>query len=419
MKNLNKLTMLLGLIILIGMGCKTSRQDATDSPTKMIKEDVVYLASDALTGREIGTDGEMAAGAYIADRFKRLGIQPMGENGTFFQTLSVDKKKANPHGVEFSDTKDNAITGRNVIGYIDNNSPYTVVIGAHYDHLGMGQEGSLHAGEPAIHNGADDNASGTAALMKLAADMRNAKLKNNVLFIAFTGEEKGLWGSNYFVKNPTIDLSSVNFMINMDMVGRLESDRGLIINAVGTSPVWKPTIDKLNKDRFNISTSESGVGPSDHTSFYLMDLPVLHFFTGAHEDYHKPGDDFDKVDYQGILDIKNFIQELVMELDDDKITFTKTKEEEQASRADFKVTLGVIPDYIFDGEGMRIDGVREGRTADAAGMKKGDIVVQLGEAKIKDMMSYMEALALFEEGQTVPIKYIREGKEIESAVTFK
>ena len=411
--------MLLGLIILIGLGCKTARQDATDSPIKMIKADVVYLASDALAGREIGTDGEMAAGAYIADRFKRLGLKPMGENGTFFQTLSVDKKKANPHGVEFSDTKDNAITGRNVIGYIDNKSPYTVVIGAHYDHLGMGQSGSLHAGEPAIHNGADDNASGTAALMKLAADLRKAKLKNNVLFIAFTGEEKGLWGSNYFVKNPTIDLSSVNFMINMDMVGRLESDRGLIINAVGTSPVWKSTIEKLNKNRFNISTSESGVGPSDHTSFYLMDLPVLHFFTGAHEDYHKPGDDFDKVDYQGILDIKNFIQEMIMELDDDKIAFTKTKEEEQASRADFKVTLGVIPDYIFDGEGMRIDGVREGRTADAAGLKKGDIVVQLGEAKIKDMMSYMEALALFEEGQTVPIKYIREGKEIESSVTFK
>lgn len=411
--------MLLGLIILIGFGCKTARQDATDSPVKMIKADVVYLASDALKGREIGTDGEMAAGAYIADRFKRLGIQPMGENGTFFQTLSVDKKKANPHGVEFADTKDNAITGRNVIGYIDNNSPYTVVIGAHYDHLGMGQEGSLHAGEPAIHNGADDNASGTAALIKLAADMRNAKLKNNVLFIAFTGEEKGLWGSNYFVKNPTIDLSSVNFMINMDMVGRLESDRGLIINAVGTSPVWKSTIEKLNKNRFNISTSESGVGPSDHTSFYLMDIPVLHFFTGAHEDYHKPGDDFDKVDYQGILDIKNFIQEMVMELDDDKIAFTKTKEEQQASRADFKVTLGVIPDYIFDGEGMRIDGVREGRTADAAGLKKGDIVTQLGEAKIMDMMSYMEALALFEEGQTVPIKYIREGKEVESTVTFK
>jgi Zn-dependent M28 family amino/carboxypeptidase len=283
----------------------------------------------------------------------------------------------------------------------------------------MGQEGSLHAGEPAIHNGADDNASGTAALIKLAADLRKAKLNNNVLFIAFTGEEKGLWGSNYFAKNPTIDLESVNFMINMDMIGRLESDRGLIINAVGTSPVWKPTIEKLNKDRFNISTSESGVGPSDHTSFYLMDIPVLHFFTGAHEDYHKPGDDPEKVDYDGILDIKNFIQELIMELDDDKIAFTKTKEEQQASRADFKVTLGVIPDYIFDGEGMRIDGVREGRTADAAGLKKGDIVIQLGEAKIKNMMSYMEALALFEEGQTVPIKYIRDDKTIEGTVTFK
>jgi hypothetical protein len=296
---------------------------------------------------------------------------------------------------------------------------YTIVIGAHYDHLGMGKEGSLHADGPAIHNGADDNASGVAVMLGLASELRKAKLENNVLFIAITGEEKGLWGSNYFVKNPTIDLSSVNFMINMDMVGRLSDDRGLVINAVGTSPVWVSTIDKLNGGRFKVTTSESGIGPSDHTSFYLADIPAVHFFTGAHEDYHKPSDDAGLLNYEGMLKIEGFIKDMIMELDDDKIAFTKTKDEQQASRADFKVTLGVIPDYLFDGDGMRIDGVREGRTADAAGLKKGDIVVQLGDAKIADMMSYMEALALFEEGQTVPIKYIRDKKVIEGTVTFK
>ncbi len=405
---------------LLGTACKTGQQKSTSAETlKMLQADIEYLASDELQGREFGTTGEMAAGAYIADRFRRLGLKPMGENGTYYQTLSVDMSKMNPHSVEFTKDGKNAASGRNVIGFLDNKSPYTIVIGAHYDHLGMGKEGSLHAGSPAIHNGADDNASGVAVMLGLASELRKAKLKNNVLFIALTGEEKGLWGSNYFVKNPTIDLSTVNFMINMDMVGRYSDDRGLAVNAVGTSPVWVSTLDKLNQGRFKISTSESGIGPSDHTSFYLADIPAIHFFTGAHEDYHKPSDDFDKINYEGMLKIEGFIRDLVMELDDDKIAFTKTKDEQQASRADFKVTLGVIPDYLFDGEGMRIDGVREGRTADVAGLKKGDIVTQLGDAKIKDMMSYMEALALFEEGQTVPIKYIRDKKEMTGTVTFK
>lgn len=405
---------------ILGSGCKTAQQkSAKNDALEALRSDIEYLASDALKGREFGTPGEMAAGDYIADRYRRMGLKPMGEDGTYFQTLSVDMSKMNPHSVEFTREAQNAASGRNVIGYLDNKSPYTIVIGAHYDHLGMGKEGSLHAGEAAIHNGADDNASGVAVMLQLADKLRKERLSNNVMFIALTGEEKGLWGSNYFVKNPTIDLSKVNFMINMDMVGRLSDDRGLVINAVGTSPVWTSTIDRLNGNRFKITTSESGIGPSDHTSFYLADIPAIHLFTGAHEDYHKPSDDFDKLNYQGMLEIEGFISDMVMELDDEKIAFTKTKDEQQASRADFKVTLGVIPDYLFDGDGMRIDGVREGRTADAAGLKKGDIVVQLGSAKIKDMMSYMEALALFEEGQTVPIKYLRDKKMMEGTVTFK
>lgn len=388
------------------------------APIKMIKADVEYLASDALMGREIGTEGEMAAGAYIADRFKRLGLKPAGEDGTFFQYVSVNKKTANPHSVDFVDSGSDAITGRNVMAMIDKGSDYTIVVGGHYDHLGMGSEGSLHAGENEIHNGADDNASGIALILKLAADLRNADISQNVLLMAYTGEEKGLWGSNYYVKNPTIDLTSVNFMVNLDMVGRLEADRGLIINGVGTSPVWQSTIDNANISGIKITTTESGVGPSDHTSFYLQDIPAVHFFTGAHEDYHKPSDDADKVNYNGILEIKNLIQRIILELDDQKIAFTKTKEENNPSRADFKVTLGVIPDYIFDGEGMRIDGIREDRPADKAGLIKGDIVIQIGEAKVADMMTYMEALALFESGQTVPIKYIRDCKMIEGTVTF-
>ena len=399
-------------------GCKSKDLSKSDLPTKMIRADVEYLASDVLMGREIGTDGEKAAGAYIADRFKRLGLEPAGENGTFFQSVSVNKKTANPHSVDFVDSGSDAITGRNVLALIDKGSQYTIVVGGHYDHLGMGDEGSLHAGDREIHNGADDNASGIALILKLAADLRDTDLKQNVLFIAFTGEEKGLWGSNYYCKNPTTDLSKVNFMINLDMVGRLEEDRGLIINSVGTSPAWKSSIDKSNISGIKITTTESGIGASDHTSFYLQDIPAVHFFTGAHEDYHKPADDADKINYDGILKIKEMIQRIVLDLDDDKITFTKTNDENTPSRADFKVTLGVIPDYIYDGEGMRIDGIREGRPADNAGLVKGDIVIQIGDAEVADMMSYMKALGQFESGQTVPIKYMRDGKLMEGEVTF-
>ncbi|MEP7169027.1 MAG: M20/M25/M40 family metallo-hydrolase, partial [Bacteroidota bacterium] len=190
-------------------------------------------------------------------------------------------------------------TGHNIIGYIDNKAINTIVIGAHYDHLGYGGEGSLYRGAPTIHNGADDNASGDAALIELARILKNSNDKsNNYLFIAFSGEEKGLLGSNYFVKHPTIDLKKVDYMINMDMVGRMKKDEHTLqVLGVGTSPEWKEVVEKINIDSVKIKEAESGVGPSDHTSFYLADIPVLHFFTGSHEDYHKPSDDEDKINY--------------------------------------------------------------------------------------------------------------------------
>ena len=311
--------------------------------------------------------------------------------------------------------------GHNVIGFINNKSLNTVVIGAHYDHLGYGDEGSLYRGAPAIHNGADDNASGTAALIELAGFVKNSSLKkNNYLFIAFSGEEKGLLGSNYFVKHPTVDLKNVSYMINMDMLGRLKADeKVLIINGTGTSGRWKGILDSSKVDDLKIKETESGVGPSDHTSFYLQNIPVLHFFSGTHSDYHKPTDDENKINYEGELMIVKMIKNVLTHLDGQgMLPFVKTKNEDNEETPKFKVTLGVVPDYAFDGEGMRIDGVTDGRPASKAGLQSGDVVIQLGENKVVDMMSYMKALGKFNHGDTTKVKVRRNNEVVERDITF-
>ncbi|MCI1751916.1 MAG: M28 family peptidase [Flavobacteriales bacterium] len=308
-----------------------------------------------------------------------------------------------------------------MVGYLGNGKPWTVVIGAHYDHFGFGGEGSLYRGEPAIHNGADDNASGVAVLMQLAADLQHmpdAK-NNNYLFIAFSGEEKGLYGSNWWSKHPTLAIDSLNYMINMDMVGRLDSTNDVAINSIGTSPSW-PGITKLKGSNLNIKTTEGGIGPSDHTSFYLQGVPAIHFFTGSEADYHKPTDDADKVNYPGMLRIARYIEATITALNDStKLTFTKTAGSDSSETPRFTVTLGVVPDYMYDGKGLRIDGITEGKTAAEAGLKSGDIVIKMGDHDVPDMMGYMKALGMFKKGDKTTVTVLRDGKEMKAEVQFK
>ncbi len=384
-----------------------------------MKEDVAVLANDSLNGRKTGSEGEKKAAKYIAKRFEDLGLQPKGTDG-YFQKFSYKASK-NPHQeAEFTaENNDSTETGQNVIAYLDNKAENTVVIGAHYDHLGMGGEGSLYREGEAIHNGADDNASGVAMMLHLADSLQKKRSpkNNNYLFIAFSGEEEGLLGSNYFVKNPTINTKKVTYMLNMDMVGRLNSENTLAVYGVGTSPVLKQTVN-ANAGSLNISENESGVGPSDHTSFYLADIPVLHFFTGQHEDYHKPSDDTEKVNFEGMKIVSNYIFSIIKDLDNQpKLPFKKTKNESEVV-PDFKVTLGVVPDYLFSGKGMRIDGVSEDKPAQKAGLQKGDIVVKMGDYDVTDMMSYMKSLSKFEKGQTVTVTIDRSGDLKEVEVTF-
>jgi hypothetical protein len=414
MKNLILLLVLVGLI-----SCKNEPKVATNN----IENDVAFLADDKLEGRQTGTDGEAKASAYLVTRYKELGLEPKGTE-EYLQPFSF-KPKTDPHKeIEFTINADSTITGNNVIGFIDNNAETTIVIGAHYDHLGYGGEGSLYREkDKAIHNGADDNASGVAILLNLAdrlkikKDQSEIKDNNNYLFMAFSGEEMGLLGSNYFSKNPTINAESINYMINMDMVGRMKPDSTLAVYGVGTSPMFKQTL-KANNEKFKLIENESGVGPSDHTSFYLIDVPVLHFFTGQHEDYHKPSDDFEKLNYEGMNLISDYIFDIITDLDDNgELAFRKTKNESEETPR-FKVGLGVVPDYLYDGEGMRIDGTREATPAYSAGIQKGDIVVKLGDSAVTDMMSYMRALSVFDKGDQADITIMRGEEKIETKVNF-
>lgn len=318
--------------------------------------------------------------------------------------------------------------GTNVVGYIDNGAATTVVLGAHFDHLGYGEDhNSRHTGrDKQIHNGADDNASGTAALIELARLLKASNLKkNNYLFIAFSGEELGLYGSKYFTQNPTIDINAINFMINMDMVGRLsDSAKTLTVGGFGTSPTWSEIYNRQGKEGLYQAATyrfdSSGTGPSDHTSFYLKGIPVLFYFTGLHTDYHKPSDDFDKINYSGQAAIVQHIYSVLQATDkmNTRLVFSKTREAQTTTTARFSVSLGIMPDYTFSGAGVRADGVSEGRAAQKAGLKAGDIITAIGDYKVSSMESYMQTLGKFKRGDTTTVSYTRGGQALVTTVEF-
>ena len=311
-------------------------------------------------------------------------------------------------------------TGHNVNGFINNGTVNTIIIGAHYDHLGYGEDhNSLWTGAPEIHNGADDNASGTAAVIELARMLKKAKLKNNnYLFICFSGEELGLFGSKYFTEHPTIDLNSANYMINSDMVGRLnDSTHTITIGGYGTSPAWGNILDEKTK-AFNVKFDSSGIGPSDHTSFYLKNIPVLFFFTGTHKDYHKPTDDVDKINFSGELQVIKYIYHVIEETNKlGKLAFLKTREPKMEGKR-FTVTLGIMPDYTFSGKGVRADGIIDGKVAQQAGMHSGDVIVKLGENSVSDLSSYMNVLSKYKKGDSTTVTIMRGKDELTFNIIF-
>jgi aminopeptidase YwaD len=332
----------------------------------------------------------------------------------------------------------------NVVGVLEGSDPVlkneTIILGAHYDHLGRGGEGSLAPGVGEIHHGADDNASGTAGLIELARIFSAQKLKRTLVFIAFGGEEEGLLGSNYYVNHPLLPLDKTVAMINMDMIGRMR-DRKLMIGGVGTATEWREIIRQANSSQslkvaanapapagmpivvsangrpiitsdpsgaFDLSLSDDGYGPSDHSSFYMKHIPVLFFFTGTHNDYHKPSDTFDKINYNDEARILSMVARIVRDVDaaDKRLTYTATKSEPPRGGG-FRVYLGTIPNYADTTDGLLLDGVRDDSPAAKAGLKAGDRIVKIGNRDIKNVYDYTYALGEMKAGQEYVFEVVR------------
>ena len=382
---------------------------------------VRYLADDALKGRLAGSDGERCAGEFIAREFARIGLKPQGDDGTFFQSLDL-ASVLNPHAP--------GGTGRNVIAVLEGADPELkrewVVVGAHYDHLGEGGgPNSLAPGESAIHNGADDNASGIAAVLwvaeRLAAGPRPAR---SVAFIAFTGEESGLLGSAHFMKQPTTGADPIVGMINLDMVGRLNGGT-LLVFGVGTAVEWNALLEPVAaRAGVTIATKSDGYGPSDHTSFYLKDVPVLHFFTNTHGDYHKPSDDWDKIDPKGLTAVASIVADVAAAAANSrpKLTLVRgagepPKPVSGASRG-YGAWLGSVPDFTPVERGVKLSGVTKGSPAEAAGIRAGDILVGLGPHDVADLQGMTDALRAHKPGDVVDVQVLRGGERLSLKVTL-
>ena len=308
----------------------------------------------------------------------------------------------------------------NVVGVLEGSDPVlkneTIILGAHYDHLGRGGDGSLAPRSGEIHHGADDNASGTAGLIELARvfGAQRPKLKRTLIFIAFGGEEEGLLGSNYYVNHPLVPLDKTIAMINMDMIGRMK-DSKLMIGGVGTATEWRPLLAKTD---FSLTLSDDGFGPSDHSSFYGKQIPVLFFFTGTHNDYHKPSDTFDKINYNDEARILNLVARIVRDIDaaDKRLTYTTTKSAPPRTGG-FRVYLGTIPNYADTNDGLLLDGVRDDSPAAKGGLKAGDRIVKIGNTDVKNVYDYTQALGEMKAGQEYVFEVMRGTEKLILKIT--
>ncbi len=329
-----------------------------------------------------------------------------------------------PEVTATSDLVKTRVIAHNVVGLLEGSDPVLkneyVVIGGHFDHLGMGGEGSgsRAPGEIAVHNGADDNASGTAGVIELAQKLSaNQKLlKRSFIFVAFTGEEMGLLGSKEFVNKPPVDLKKVNAMINMDMIGRLNPESKTIsVGGTGTSVQSDSILRKLEVGRpFKVSYSTDGYGPSDHASFYSSNIPVFYFSTGAHDEYHTPADDSDMLDYAGEVAVLDMVYDLSGIVSSGERLVFREAGAKQATRGgrNLKVTLGIVPDMVSsDNNGLRVDGVRKGGPAEVAGIVKGDRIVTIEGQPVTNIYDYMARLGKLKAGQVATVEIIREGKK--------
>jgi Tol biopolymer transport system component len=348
---------------------------------------------------------------------------PHAESGFVFPNVTVHLKAS----IERLRKED-----RNVLAVIPPSGPPEraeyVVVGAHYDHLGFGETGAMQrkGEEGKIHPGADDNASGSAAVLELAASLAEERktkpeeFHRGIIFAFWSGEEIGLIGSSYFVEHPPFSLSSVAAYVNFDMAGRLRENK-LSLQGVGSSKAWRRLVEKRNVAAgFNLSLQEDPYLPTDVTAFYPKGVPVLNFFTGGHDDYHRPTDTADKLDYEGLERITKFARTLLIDLaqGNERPDYVKVaRTETPASRETLRVYLGTIPDYATEVVGVKLAGIRGGSPAEKAGLKAGDIIVEFGGQKVSNIYDYTYALDAAKIGQPVDIVVMRDGQRVKITVT--
>ena len=387
-----------------------------------IRSDIAYLASDRLEGRLTGTPGNDSAAAFIARKYASLKLRAAYPD--YLQKF-VARPAAAAH---VGDTAGRAT--QNVVAILrGSDQRYAgqyIVIGAHFDHLGRETQYAMDpAAKNEIRNGADDNASGTAAVLQLARMLSVSKPRRSVIFANFSGEEEGLLGSQYFVDNPPVARDSIVAMMNFDMVGRLQNDK-LLVYGTGTATELSALLDSANAKgmpALKVEGSGDGFGSSDQSSFYAKDIPVLHFFTDIHDDYHRATDDVEKIDAGGEARVVDLAYRVIESIDDraSRLTFVKSAPPARmaASSTGSQVYLGSVPNMSAGSvPGLKLSGVRAGSPADKGGLKADDIIVELAGKPVTDLQSYSDALYSNKPGDTVKIAFLRDGKRMETSVTL-
>jgi hypothetical protein len=396
-----------------------------------------YHAGEPLRAPSLSGAGYMTSGllaARISASAAEALLRPSGLDLATAQRIIDEHEK--PHSFALAESARVTVTLKRTRAKIHDvvawmrgrDTTRTLVIGAHYDHLGFGGESSLAPDSHLPHLGADDNASGVAAMFGAARMLGKRyqagwRPQHNLVFCAFTGEESGLLGSAHFVDDPSRPLESIEAMINMDMVGRLRNNK-LLVAGVGTADEFPALIQNANRvARFDLKTSQDGYGPSDHSSFYKRQIPVLFLFTGAHADYHKPSDTWDKINGQGVWRVARFVEALVESLDArPRVHYRKAESDSSIGRiaggGGYGSYLGTIPDYMQTEGGVLLSGVRAGGPADQAGLKGEDVIVKFDGVRIDNIYDYTYALRSRRPGQSVRITVKRAGKELELVATL-
>jgi aminopeptidase YwaD len=410
----HKEILMLTILILFSSCAATKHYSEITSPDLLTI--TRYLSSDLLQGREMGSAGDSLSRIYIRQEMQRAGLKPFTDKG--FQRFSATV----PVRLLITDSlASRSVSTANVVMMLEGKDPQLkneyVIIGAHFDHLGFGGPGSRTPDTLAVHHGADDNASGTALMIELAKKLATDKkgFSRSIIFVAFSGEEKGLLGSKYFTEHMGIKPSDINLMVNFDMVGRMKEENFLQVGGVGTAAGLRDSVAILNDTtKLNITYTEEGTGPSDHFSFYANSIPVLFITTGAHLDYHTPSDTYDKINYDGMVKIGDLFYKVISRSANSpaRLSFREAGPKALSSPMGRKggVTLGIMPDFAgVVKNGLRADLVTPGKPAALGGMIKGDIIKSIEGKPVKNIEEYMQRLSELKPGQTITVEVLRDG----------